>query len=1558
MSLPYKRFLQKNPKENKIKTYVTPYIDKEFEFIHEKIASKVDKIKYLPAEKKSDCLNYDHTKEGTFLQKIGLDEPNNTMRTLLAFFFDRYKDISLTIANPSYDEARLFSEISSSQSEYLQGVVGGCGMKLTPQKVQFSSAAQRIWKNEGEKLQNLSSETFERITDGESEKAVFRLYFEDTPTGFSDYSWMESLLLLPENQCSDEKIAIKLAFQIAMSDENYNDFVTLVDETDHFDEITETNNTTLLHCAARLKDPRFTAYLLEKGFSSNTKDGYGFLPVHYAAMTGALGTLQLLLKHNPDSLNAKSYHQSSPLIVAIQHNQVEAVRFLLTLKPMASLLSSGYNDLHCALHEGHLGIIHLLLSNFDHIHMLLNENSQEGGTPLMLACMLDNADLVKKMQEMNAKGGSRPDGVTVINIALKRKCVPVLKVLLKENTPTILDFKIAAQECSEEVLSLLESENGFYQSTTSQDNLLHIALRAGNIPGALWLATQPAFINGLNVDQETPFELATFLGAWNVAEVLFNHGATPNLSQLLQVPYHPLVKIIFDSHSIDHNDLQILLLKALEEGNYLAISQVLKPKGAILNGIVGPKGWQAPHYLAKCDAIYLFRSEMAHSPSPLMPLVEEGNKTLPYIAAENGSHSVLKLLMQMVKRDNLPLENHFLDRHLMYGAIESGHLNNVKLIQASCEDFLTLSLDGKNTRPIPFAAKRGHFEILKEFLNNVKKKSLSTTEQSLLQKDLNEALLYASQMGHLKMIKFLIENHAEIDGEILYKTSTLKDQNVISFLLTTHSSANCLDHALYIAVRSHNLEAFRLLQMHGATINFITPKKWTPLLVAARFGDISLLKEILADPNLVRSSIAGNSALHISAREGHTNCVELLVSAGFSTSLKNDKHETPLDLANNKKGIIDLLDNKPNRFASDTKDLEKALEEENNAFIETILDKLPKDETIYVRIKGKTYWGTPLQLCIRFNTDKSLINKLIAKYSPTDWNKIDSEGKTLAHLLILASVSPVPFVDLKLDIADHKGLTPLHYAAARLEHDEIDEILAKVPIVAIEAADALGLTPLFYAIYTSKEKNLIALLNKGANVNHQNHSLATPLAYAVENSHAMVKILLRYKANINQICNIQKSTPLHVAISHQKWELARYLILRGARTDIPDDFGVYPIHYLDKNKKHELLRLFAAGKSGSSILSDSGMGIVHYAASEADNALLELIYEMDPDSLDAPIRLNAEEKNSQYVGMTPLHFAALQGKPNTVKWLLDHHVNPEIKTNENADAMAFAAGNSSADKMFALLDDYQFSQEPESILPAFRNVVGKDHLPGMVSLIRKGIEINSKAHHANSALHYATYAGAINCTAWLLENGGDPYLKNHEGLNAFELSAQGKSIEQLKTVLDLTHVDIDQEYDQKRTLLHLSTIKGQLGNVILLMMKGANLDCVDVGGYTPLHYAVKNGHVEIIKLLLACGANTEIAALDSHKAKTMNALNQANISTIFNSFLPTEKQNEEGDSYLHIAVRNDHLNAVLVLSQSIDMNGPNLAGISPFELAKLLGKDQIYEFLLRLNHTKTIDEET
>ena len=61
-------------------------------------------------------------------------------------------------------------------------------------------------------------------------------------------------------------------------------------------------------------------------------------------------------------LNMVSNHGSSALLVAIQHSQVEAVRSLLAKEPKPSLLTGGYTDLHCALHEGNSQIISMLLN--------------------------------------------------------------------------------------------------------------------------------------------------------------------------------------------------------------------------------------------------------------------------------------------------------------------------------------------------------------------------------------------------------------------------------------------------------------------------------------------------------------------------------------------------------------------------------------------------------------------------------------------------------------------------------------------------------------------------------------------------------------------------------------------------------------------------------------------------------------------------------------------------------------------------------------------------------------------------------------------------------------------------------------------------------------------------------------------------------------------------------------------------------------------------------------------------------------------------------------------
>ena len=56
-------------------------------------------------------------------------------------------------------------------------------------------------------------------------------------------------------------------------------------------------------------------------------------------------------------------------------------------------------------------------------------------------------------------------------------------------------------------------------------------------------------------------------------------------------------------------------------------------------------------------------------------------------------------------------------------------------------------------------------------------------------------------------------------------------------------------------------------------------------------------------------------------------------------------------------------------------------------------------------------------------------------------------------------------------------------------------------------------------------------------------------------------------------------------------------------------------------------------------------------------------------------------------------------------------------------------------------------------------------------------------------------------------------------------------------------------------LLHNAARNGHKEIVELLIAKGADVDAKDEDGWTPLHWAVVNGHEETVELLLANGSD-------------------------------------------------------------------------------------------------------
>lgn len=144
--------------------------------------------------------------------------------------------------------------------------------------------------------------------------------------------------------------------------------------------------------------------------------------------------------------------------------------------------------------------------------------------------------------------------------------------------------------------------------------------------------------------------------------------------------------------------------------------------------------------------------------------------------------------------------------------------------------------------------------------------------------------LHSAAFGNsFEVLKVLLNNGAKL--EITGRTKTNDD-----FIYGT---------ALHSAVKANAVECVTLLLAECSNINSLEPQGVSPLHSAAELGNIHPLRILLdygVDPNLVTHD-KKNTALHLAAEGGFSECVSLLLSKGANADARNYKGQTALHLA-------------------------------------------------------------------------------------------------------------------------------------------------------------------------------------------------------------------------------------------------------------------------------------------------------------------------------------------------------------------------------------------------------------------------------------------------------------------------------------------------------------------------------------------------------------------------------------------------------------------------------------------------------------------------------------
>lgn len=176
-----------------------------------------------------------------------------------------------------------------------------------------------------------------------------------------------------------------------------------------------------VHWAAKKDDAGLIQTLHENGadLGAITKNGTAMLPIHWAASDGKVNVIRYILMHRQD-LNATESNGCSPLVIATQYNQVNAVIFLLQSKADITLKdNNGDTALHWAAYKGHVQLLGLLAYRMP---QEIDCPDIFGQGPLHLAALRGNDECVEYLvQEYRADTAKRDNnGLTSLDLTVKK----------------------------------------------------------------------------------------------------------------------------------------------------------------------------------------------------------------------------------------------------------------------------------------------------------------------------------------------------------------------------------------------------------------------------------------------------------------------------------------------------------------------------------------------------------------------------------------------------------------------------------------------------------------------------------------------------------------------------------------------------------------------------------------------------------------------------------------------------------------------------------------------------------------------------------------------------------------------------------------------------------------------------------------------------------------------------------------------------------------------------------------------------------------------------------
>ncbi|KAK9870480.1 hypothetical protein WA026_008038 [Henosepilachna vigintioctopunctata] len=437
-----------------------------------------------------------------------------------------------------------------------------------------------------------------------------------------------------------------------------------------------------------------------------------------------------------------------------------------------------------------------------------------------------------------------------------------------------------------------------------------------------------------------------------------------------------------------------------------------------------------------------------------------------------------------------------------------------------------------------------------------------------------------------------------------------------------------------------------------------------------------------------------------------------------------------------------------------------------------------------------------------------------------------------------------------------------------------------------------------------------------------------------ENQPDEVKKLIAEGAEIN--CrDINSSTPLHIAAEGGDIEIANILLEFDADVLAKDNYGRTVLDTAFWNGNEQLI-LTLLNKTND----------VNISTNNRNDTPLHLAVELCSHELvDWLLGHGAHVNAKKYRGKTPLHLASSRGDGEIVMSLLHFGADFNIKDDEGDTAFLIASRQGKESVVDILLNykidvNIKGKTRESALLLLVENKVRQNIIR---RLLEKGAAVNDGSIINRTSLHICAISGSSDIAAVLLEFEANPNMQDANGNTPLHLACMQGNEGVIRVLLEHgANINVKNQLD--KIALHYAAMFGCSKIVRLLLAKGANPNARNIDGRTPLAYSVcETCNSEIVNILLEYGA--DLNCLDRYGLTPLHiaakAAGRQMISCLLNLGADINAMDWNNRTPLSIAVSLSDQNRGVVVTLENDIIMKKMIGLHVCEEnLKLIGEDE------------------